>query len=532
MNPRDTFRFGRGAETFVCGVAAGAFMLLVFTALVGIVGEALDYLCTQFSVADIQTSEIIRKGVLLGKSLVISSASATLAAVLGFLCAYYISRFKVRYKTMWVGLLVVPLLIPSHLYCMLWERAAAGGCIPIIRGIPFYGALAVIFVLTLYYMPVGLLCCMLGFSGMERRFEESALLLWERNRVFRRVTLPLMKPYLFAAWIIVFIFTLNEYGVPMLLQVNVFSTELFLQFSELFKPEVAVVESCILLGIVLMTVFGAIRYFARRRYVTLQAADTLIEPCDTATRFSWKYIVLFCLVLLGTLIPLATLLLGVTSPRVFKTTIISASGQIVNSLVYSALTVGIGCIAGFLVACFLQRGGDIRKYALEGTGFFILAVPSMITGIGMILFWNHSGFRGKVYSSIFIVVLGLLIKYLPLMTKAVSASMARRSPAFDEAGEVSGLSFLRRWYHITIPLNIRGILLGCILLFVLTINELNLAVLLTPPGKATLSIRLFTLMHFAPDNVLMSLGLSIVIINILFCAGVLVLLELSRTADS
>ena len=104
------------------------------------------------------------------------------------------------------------------------------------------------------------------------------------------------------------------------------------------------------------------------------------------------------------------------------------------------------------------------------------------------------------------------------MIKAVGVSMASQSPAFDDAARVSGLSFFKRFRHLIIPLNSRGIIVGAMVAFVLSINELNIPLLLVPPGKATLSIRLFTLMHFAPDNVLYSLGLCMVMINMFACA--------------
>ena len=395
-------------------------------------------------------------------------------------------------------------------------------------GITFAGIPAVIFVLSLYYLPLAMATTLIGLRSIERRFEESGLLFWNRRQIFWRLIIPVMKPYLFLGWIFVFVLALNEYGAALLLQAQLFITDLFLQFSELFKPQIAVVESCILLGVILVIVIGAMRYFSRRRYVTLKAAVQGIEqiPCKGMACTSYAYLAI--VTILCTMIPLITLIKGMESWDVFWMTLRSADEQLLNSLVFSAMTVLVACVLGFLIANYLHSSRSMFKHAMDAVTYFIFAAPSMIIGVGLILFWNRRGLAEMIYTSGAIVIIGLLVKYLPLMIKAITASMARHHPAFEEAARVGGLSMLQRWLRVTIPMNAAAIMIGAGLLFVFTMNELNIIMLLVPPGKATLSIRLFTLMHFAPDSVLFSLGIGIVVINMLACAVMLGVYKISR----
>ena len=65
---------------------------------------------------------------------------------------------------------------------------------------------------------------------VDGRLEEAALLVAPRRRVLWRITFPLVAPVVAAAALVVFVLAISEFGVPGLLRVNVFTTEVFTAF--------------------------------------------------------------------------------------------------------------------------------------------------------------------------------------------------------------------------------------------------------------------------------------------------------------
>ncbi len=507
-------------DDFMLLPVVALYCFLILSALIPITWKAISYSIGEIGDSTTDTADIARKGLLFVKSIGVSMVTATLSAVAGFMLSVMLSRFNLKLRLLWIGLFLFPLLIPSHLYCLLWIHALGNEGLLGFLNVTFQGAVALVWILSLYFSPVPMLCGLIGMACIEKRVEESGYLFWSRKQTFQKITIPLLKPFIFLGWVIVFILCLNEYGVPLLLQVNLFTTEIFLQFSSLFKPMIAVIESSVVLAVVFIIVALAMRYFSSKRYITVYGAGGIIQPVPSGG-YGWLiYAVLVLGAIVIVLLPLTSLLTGIRSVEVFRTTLLSALDQIKYSVVFSFLAGALGCVIGLMVAYYVKIRRGAGRHFIDATAYFIFAVPSMIMGIGLVLFWNMKGALGILYSSILMVVIGFLVKYLPLMIKSIESSMERHSRGFDEAAQVSGLSLVKRLYHVTIPLNLKGIAIGAVVLMVFSMNELNLPLLLVPPGKTTLSIRLFTLMHFAPERVLLSLGLCIIAINLALCAAV------------
>lgn len=498
-----------------------AFLLLVVTSFSHVFLDAVVFVLRDFVPAMIDTSDLGRKSYLFFKSFFYAGLIASLSTILGSVTSYCLARFEVRCVALWLGAALFPLLIPANLYCLLWTQTFANEGLLGFLNITFSGPVAMVFLLSLYHMPIAFLSGLIGVSNIERNLEEYGSLYWNSRKLAMKITLPLLRPYFVLGWIVVFILTLNEYGIPLLLGVNVFSTEVFLQFNSLFHPEVAVFESCVVLGVILIVVAVAMRYFSKRSYVTIRGAHETIgrKKCGCRETFL-VYTLLIIMMAVSFLMPIYSLLGSITTFEIFKTTVSGARGQILNSLLVSTIVVAVGATAGFLIAYYLYMAKTKSSRLFGALLYFVFAVPSMIIGIGIVLFWNRKGALGVVYSSVIALVLGLVVKYLPLMIKAIHLSMEQRAKALEEAASICGLSFFRRCLHITAPLNLKGLLIGAALIFVLSMNDLNLCLLLSSPGRTGLSVRLFTLMHYAPQSNLMSLGLCLIAINLAAC-GVL-----------
>ena len=69
---------------------------------------------------------------------------------------------------------------------------------------------------------------------IDGRLEEAALVVASPGRVLRRITLPLVAPAVLSAALMIFVLAVSEFGVPGLLQVRVYTTEVFTAFAALY----------------------------------------------------------------------------------------------------------------------------------------------------------------------------------------------------------------------------------------------------------------------------------------------------------
>ena len=96
-----------------------------------------------------------------------------------------------------------------------------------------YSLPAAIGVLGLVYYPLSMLATEVALRRVDGRLEEAAWLTAPPGMVLRRITFPLAAPSVLAAALIIFVLSVSEFGVPGLLRVRVYTTEVFTAFAAL-----------------------------------------------------------------------------------------------------------------------------------------------------------------------------------------------------------------------------------------------------------------------------------------------------------
>ena len=90
------------------------------------------------------------------------------------------------------------------------------------------------------------------------------------------------------------------------------------------------------------------------------------------------------------------------------------------------------------------------------------------------------------------LILAYTVRFLPQAVGALRASLLQISPRVEEAARSLGMSGLRTWISVTVPLARRGVLSGAALVFLTVIKELPATLLLRPIGFNTLATRIWS----------------------------------------
>ena len=91
-------------------------------------------------------------------------------------------------------------------------------------------------VLGLVMYPLSMLATEVALRRIDGRLEEAALMVAAPTRVFWRITVPLAAPSIVAAGLVTFVLAVSEFGVPGVLRVRVYTTEIFTAFAALYDP--------------------------------------------------------------------------------------------------------------------------------------------------------------------------------------------------------------------------------------------------------------------------------------------------------
>jgi putative spermidine/putrescine transport system permease protein len=158
----------------------------------------------------------------------VATVCTLLALVLGFPVAYFLAKTQSRFKSLFIILLVFPLMVGSVVRAAGWMIILGNAGIVnftlqslglLVKPFKFmYTPLAVIIGTTAVVMPYMILTLQSVLEGIDFSVEEAAQNLGAGfATTFRRIVLPIAAPGVAAGTMLVFILCMNAYATPVLL---------------------------------------------------------------------------------------------------------------------------------------------------------------------------------------------------------------------------------------------------------------------------------------------------------------------------
>ncbi|MGH7554890.1 MAG: ABC transporter permease, partial [Longimicrobiales bacterium] len=234
----------------VIGVAVAAFAIVC--------GLPLAYMLVQAGTAGGSYAALLldaRQRALLYNTAALGTGTALLATLVGAPLGLALARVAVPCKPAWRIALAAPVLLPPYVTGLAWVYlTGSAGLVASTTGHDLlsewtYSLPGAILVLGLVLYPLSMLAAEVAARRVEPRLEEAALVVASPGRVLRRITLPLVAPSIAAAALVIFVLAVSEFGVPGLLRVRVFTTEVFTAFAALYDFSRATMLALPLLGL-------------------------------------------------------------------------------------------------------------------------------------------------------------------------------------------------------------------------------------------------------------------------------------------
>jgi len=443
-------------------------------------------------------------------SIVVMLLSTSTAVLLGFVYAYAMVYSHMPWKAFFRLLAVLPMLSPPFVvaasYILLFGPRGLityniFGQSPNILGL--YGLWGV---QTIAFFPYAYQLIADVLQRSDPRLEQAARNLgaspWS---VFRTITLPLARPGLVSAVLLVAIYVVEDFGNPALIagQYTVLPTLAYGLISGFGDFAGASVVSCLLLTLALALYFVRLHLEGGQgSFVTVTGRAASMPRPPVSTRLS---VACFagCL-LLAVLIVLVygVLLLSAlveSYPFNFAPTLKhfeyvgSHFASLQNSLLYAGVAAILCSLFAILLAYIVQRKEWRGRGLVDFVAIAPAAVPGIFFGIGYATTFNQRWLdwvdRGAL------ITLSMIFWNIPVGYRAAVAGLQQIDRSIDEAATSLGASSLRSFSGVLFPILQGPFITGLVTAFVRAITTLSVVIFLFTPATTVATITIFQLVN-------------------------------------
>lgn len=472
---------------------------------------------------------------LLINSLFIALLSTSLAVFLGLCIALFITHSNNRGKRVVFSILLLTMISPpfvsSLAYIMLFGKRGIITYKLLGLSINPYGWHGIVLMQSIGFTSLAALLLIGVLRGIDRSLEQASMDLGASSfQTLIKVTIPLAKPGIIAAILLVFIRSLSDFGTPIIIGggFSVLATEAYLNVIGLYNmPKAAAMSTLLLLPalvifIVYRFIMGKSQFFSTKtvsvgeREIKLSRWINIILAVIT-----WSFVLLMILKYLTIFYGAFAKTWGVDfslSLRHVKFLNVRKLNSFIRSLKYSLIAGFLGSVVGILISYITERKKIIGWQALDFIATLPFMIPGTFFGIGYILAFHDYplAFTGTA----FIVVVNCIYRQLPIGTKAGTAVLSQLNPELEYSAMDLGARELHVLKDIIMPAVKPAFLVSFINTFTATMTTIGAIIFLVSPESKVATVEMFD----AIKNGDIGLGavfanliiISVLIINISF----------------
>jgi iron(III) transport system permease protein len=497
-----------------------ALAVLLLVAVSALVLSPLVYLLSVALKPDALHAVSIKVVALLAlKSLSLAMLSTLWAMLLALPLAWFVIRTDLPFRNFSKWIAVIPLAIPSYIGALTYIALLGPvgtvntwlSKIPGVSGqwVNIYGYWGGIYILGLFTYPYIFLLVCGALEATNPAIEETARSLGESPAgVFRRITLPMLRPSIMAGALLAFLYALSDFGSLSLLRVHVFTTEIYHQLNTRFDQAASSMLSFVLVFVTLAVLIGQRLLLGRRSYVTVTGTARLPRPVALGRWRLPAFLITFLILGLSVFLPLGVLVSQAGSWGHIADIFGDQWGFLKNSLWTASLAALIAAGLSLLIASITRRFKNraaTRFSALVQMGY---AIPGTVLGLSLILLYNT--YVPWLYGTIAVLIVAYLIRFLTQSLQGVESALGGINPHLEEAARSLAASHGRVLLRVLAPLLRPTLFAVWVLVFISAMKELDATLLLRPPGFDTLPVRVY--IHTVEAEYSKAAALSLVLI--------------------
>lgn len=416
----------------------------------------------------------------------------------------------------WLALIQVPMILPPfvgaigvkgllsrnggvNLWLTQWGLLEPGQYIDWLA-YPFWSCVVLE---ALYLYPITFLNVQASLANIDPALDEAARNLGAgAGRRFWRITLPLMRPGVFAGATLVFIWAFTELGTPLMVGYrDVTAVQVFTQL-ETTNPMGDAYALVVVMLVISITLYLVGKLLLGRPTAGMLAKATAASaPRRLRGLTNWLAALPFAVVFFVAVLPHIAVVLGsITATGIIELAPehltleyhrrllhdVAAIGEpgrglaalsVVNSFKYSLLATAADLVLGFAIAYLVVRRRSALTTLLDGLAMLPLAVPGLVMAFGYFVLTQGDtplAFLNPLRNDPTpLLVIAYAVRRLPFLVRSCAAGLEQTSEALEEAAANLGAGPLRTMVTVTVPLLAANFIAGGLLVFSRSMLEVS-----------------------------------------------------------
>lgn len=416
------------------------------------------------------------------------------ATAVAFLFAYADAFLKIKFKKIFNIVSILPIISPPFALAMSFimlfgQRGIITHKLLGIQNANVYGfhGLAIVQILT--FFPVAYLLLLGMMKQIDPSLEEAARNMGaSRGQVFKTIVLPLVKPGILNAFLLVFIQSVADFGNAMVIGGNftTLSAQVYMQAMGNYNLKAGTALASVLLTISIVMFIIQKYWLGNKSYVTVTGKPSrersLIDEkhIKIPIQVVCVFITLFIIVLYG-LIPIGSFVKvwGIDyTPTLMHYEYIAKMGTkfIRDTTILALIAMPITGVLGMIIAFLITRKKFIGRRMIEFTSMLAMAIPGTVIGMGYVLSYND--YPLMLTGTATIIVISFIFRSMPVGIRSGVVSLQQIDPAIEEAAQDLGANTLKVFTSVTIPLIKSAFFSGLVYSFVRSMTALSAVIFL------------------------------------------------------
>jgi iron(III) transport system permease protein len=454
------------------------------------------------------------------RGLVNAIAIAAVVTLLSLLISMPLAILSVRYefplRGLLGGMMLAPLVLPPFVGA-IGIRLILGrlGPLSVLAGygqgagfdwLGRFRALGIIVVEVLHLYPVLLLNLQASLASVDPTMEQAAANLGAgRFTVFRRITMPLIRPGIFAGCTLTLIWSFTELGTPLMFGFNTITPV------QIFEQVTDVADNPLPFALVVVTLGVAVGLYLVGKVLLGRSYDTAATKASVAMtpkRLRGFRAILACLpfvlVLALALLPHLSVVLTSLSatgqwyrsilPQQFTSSHYLAAltddlamPSVANSAIYASLATAVALVVGLGVGIIAVRSRLPDRGVIDALAMLPLAVPGLVLAFGYlaisVMLKQKFGEKLPIWLNVqempvVFLVIAYAARRLPYIVRSTVAGLQQTPVDLELAAANLGASRATVLRRITVPLILANLIAGALLAFAFALLEVSDSIIL------------------------------------------------------
>lgn len=448
---------------------------------------------------------------------------AVISTLLTLMCAiptaFVFTRYQFPFKSVLLTLATLPFVLPTVVVATAFRALIDDNGVLNQLAMTLFAldrppiqlerTLTMIFIAHVFYnYPLALRMIYGYWANQSGRIEEAAKLLGARGwRLWIDIRLPIIRPIIWASGLLVFTFTFTSFGVILLLGGLRYATievEIYNQAMNLFNLPMAAVLSSVQMVILLLALNLYTRLQRNITTVSLQSQKGVARKPRTGSEYAVVYGTIGFMVFFLLSPLLALFLQSITDKTGFTTRFFADLGQVgrgsvfnvppieavKNSVIFASITTILAVILGVLLAMLLHTQRKNRLVGwLDALVMLPLATSAVTLGFGFIIGFSSPPMVWR--SEWWLIPISHTLVALPFVVRSVLPALRAIPKQIHEAGMMLGVGQWGRWYRLELPLVSKGVVVGAIFAFTVSLGEFGASLFIVRNNMPTISIVIY-----------------------------------------